>query len=413
MRGFPPIRTWLPAIGTAVPLVVLRLVILTLVLAAARQFELSQVETMSWLIAVIGLPAALSIFLSLRHRLPLTVGGNILVILFVTSLAQEFTFSELIGAAMIAGVVIMGLTVAGVADRIRHVVPIPIVYGLLAGVLAPYVIEVFSLLQVRPWIIAGAIVAYVLGQRFLPAAVPAILPALAAGLAIAAALGELNLAPRQFPAPDVRISLPDFSLEAAVTATPVIVILVLMQSTIPSVIYLQAKDFPAPAKTLNYVSGVFTTAGSLLGPAGIGLSLPYTSLAAAPEAGPHQLRHRPVYISGIAILLLMPAVGAAAGIAEAVPMALLMAVVGLAVITVLADALRHVVTGPLRFGPVFAFVVAQSELSLFGLGPFFWALVAGSLISAVLESNGLRQLRGDPQDIVTPPKRVGPQEEGR
>jgi benzoate membrane transport protein len=60
-------------------------------------------------------------------------------------------------------------------------------------------------------------------------------------------------------------------------------------------------------------------------------------------------------------------------------------VAGLALLGVLSQALTQVMTGTLRLGPLVAFVVASSGLSLFGLGAAFWALVFGTAASLVAE----------------------------
>ena len=77
--------------------------------------------------------------------------------------------------------------------------------------------------------------------------------------------------------------------------------------------------------------------------------------------------------------------GLAGELTESVPRALLVTVVALAVVPVLIRALQEVTKGPLRLGPMFAFGIALSDLSLFGLGPFFWALVGGFAISRIVE----------------------------
>ena len=58
-----------------------------------------------------------------------------------------------------------------------------------------------------------------------------------------------------------------------------------------------------------------------------------------------------------------------------------------------AQALGEMVGGPLLLRPLFAFVVASSRLTLFGLGPLFWALVIGTGVSLVLEAAALQELR--------------------
>lgn len=80
--------------------------------------------------------------------------------------------------------------------------------------------------------------------------------------------------------------------------------------------------------------------------------------------------------------------GLAAELATVIPQALLVALVGLAVVGVLSTAIQRVAEGPLLLGPIFAFAIALSDLSMFGIGSFFWALVAGIAVSLVLERDG-------------------------
>ena len=76
-----------------------------------------------------------------------------------------------------------------------------------------------------------------------------------------------------------------------------------------------------------------------------------------------------------------------------VPVSLLLAVAGLSLLPVLGQALEAITSGPLRLGPLFAFVVAVSEISLLGLGALFWALVIGTAVSMILETDALREAR--------------------
>jgi benzoate membrane transport protein len=81
-----------------------------------------------------------------------------------------------------------------------------------------------------------------------------------------------------------------------------------------------------------------------------------------------------------------------------VPPVLLLAMAGLALLPALVAALREITTGPLILGPLFAFAIALSEMSLFGLGPFFWSLVLGTAVSLVLERDGWKRLRSEAAD---------------
>jgi benzoate membrane transport protein len=83
----------------------------------------------------------------------------------------------------------------------------------------------------------------------------------------------------------------------------------------------------------------------------------------------------------------------AADLPALLPLPLLLAVAGLALLGVLSQALEQIVKGPLRLGPLVAFAVASSTLSLFGLGAAFWALVFGTLTSLLVEGDALRAFR--------------------
>jgi benzoate membrane transport protein len=49
-------------------------------------------------------------------------------------------------------------------------------------------------------------------------------------------------------------------------------------------------------------------------------------------------------------------------------------------------------------GPLFAFAISLSEISILGFGPFFWALVIGTGISLLLERDELQMVRSPVSD---------------
>jgi hypothetical protein len=47
----------------------------------------------------------------------------------------------------------------------------------------------------------------------------------------------------------------------------------------------------------------------------------------------------------------------------------------------------------LVLGPLFAFAIALSDMTVLSLGSFFWSLVLGTAISLLLERDGWKELR--------------------
>lgn len=189
------------------------------------------------------------------------------------------------------------------------------------------------------------------------------------------------------------MTLPVFTWDALLTATPVIVVLMVLQSNVPSVIFLRSQHYRPPARTLDYVSGIGTIAGSFLGPAGVSLSLPATALVAGEDAGPAPQRYRSAFLASAAFLALTPFAGFAAEATDVIPLELLLGIAGLAVIGFLAMSLQQLSAGPLTTGPLVAFAVAVSDISFLGLGPYFWALALGVLASVIVEPDRMKELR--------------------
>ena len=396
-----------PALIAGFTVVVLFFAVLSIVLTAAgpNSLNLTHEQTATWIALLYAIPMLPSAYLSLRYRTPMLLTGNVFAVIFFATLGQRFGFSDLGGAVMIAGAIVLLTALLGVTDLIARWIPAPIVSGVIAGAVLPFVIEIFSSLNtsdeagipVEVVVMVGAtLITYLVAHRVLGTRFPAIVPAFLVGVAVAAATGQLGPFPSLFHVPTFDPVAPTFSLTAIVTVTPVLVALLTVQSSIPSVIYLRGQGYDPPERLVNVLGGATTAAGSLLGPLTASLALPPTLLVAGPTAGPRELRYRALLLPiavGISIAVFA---GTASELAVLVPPVLLLTMAGLALVPALAAALEAVAAGPLVLGPLFAFAIALSEMSLFGLGPFFWSLVVGSLVSLLFEREGWKELHVAP-----------------
>lgn len=386
-------RGRLAPIGAALSITVVFLVALSIPLGVAADLELSRGELTGWILVLYGVPGALSLLLGGIRRQPLLFTGNIFVLIFVASLGGQLTWPELVGASMAAGATVLVLGVAGLTDRLALWLPAPVVFGVLAGAVLPFFVGLFDALGDLRLVVGATLVTYLAGRRLVEPRVPAVLPALIVGLVAAGLTGGLGAPVRELGMPVAAITLPEFSVAALVTATPVIVVLITLQANAPSVVFLRAQGYTPPERAVTLTSGAGTLLGSLFGPMGVSLSLPATALTAGPDAGHHSIRHRAVLMAGAASVVIALLAGYASEVETLIARPLLLAVIGLAVVGVFTSALQQVVAGPLTLGPVFAFGIAVSDLSLLGLGPFFWALVAGLAISRLVERDAWRQLQ--------------------
>ncbi|MBA3691342.1 MAG: benzoate/H(+) symporter BenE family transporter [Actinobacteria bacterium] len=415
LRTSAELRRTAPALIASIPVAIVFLAVLGIVLTAAgpNGLDLTDAQTSGWIAVLYGLPSVIALVLTIRYRQPLLVTGNVFAIIFFVSLGDRIGFAELAGASMLAGAIVFGASVLGLTGRMAGWIPAPIVHGLIAGAVMPFVVNVFTSLSTShqgvrtpsgpPLMVAGALLAYLVSQRLFGPRLPPILPALLAGLLVAALTGQLGAFPTSFALPHLELLHPAFSWTASATATPVLVALLTVQSNIPSVIYLRSQGFDPPERVLNLVSGIGTVVGSLLGPIAVSLALPPALLTAGPGAGEPSLRYRSVYLPVAVGLLIALFASTASDLAVLVPPTLLLAMAGLALVGALVSALKEVAHGPLILGPVFSFAIALSDMTLFGLGPFFWSLVLGASISLLVEREGWRRLRADVSTLADRP----------
>lgn len=410
------LRRTLPALIAGLTVTIVFLAVLSIVLTAAgpHGMGLSERRTSGWIALIYGLPMLPSLVLTLRYRMPLLLTGNIFALIFFVSLGDRIGFPELAGASILAGAIVLVTAVFGLTGQLAAWIPAPIVQGLIAGAVMPFVINIFSSLSTSegaarvPIMVGCAVLAYLLSQRFLGTRLPPILPAFLAGFLAAALTGQLGAFPSTFALPGLEFIRPEFSWTAIATVTPVLLALMTVQSNVPSVIYLRGQGYHPPERILNVVSGAGTLLGSLFGPITVSLALPPLLVTAGPTAGDRAIRYRSVYLPVVGGLLIAVFATTAADLAVLVPTVLLLTMAGLALVPALAVALREISKGPLVLGPVFAFAIALSKMTVFGLGPFFWSLVLGTAVSLLLEREGWKRLSSEAAEADEAPANPTP-----
>lgn len=168
-------------LAASIPITIFSLAALSLPLATAQSLELSSRQTGTWLFALYAAPGLASIVLTLAYRQPLLVAWHSAVVAFVASLSQTVPYTDLLGAMAVAGFVVAALGALGLTTRVAALVPTPVVFGVVAGNVLPFVVGTFEALQSEGLLVGAALAAYLVGRRALPPRVPPVLPALVVG----------------------------------------------------------------------------------------------------------------------------------------------------------------------------------------------------------------------------------------
>ncbi len=388
-----PPRSLLPAIGVAIPILIFSITLISLLLAVAETFGLSTHQTSTLIVTSYGVSSLLSLAMTLAYRQPLFLIWSSTGLIFIASFADVYSYLDMLGATFVAGAAVLILGVLGLSSWLAKLVPIAVVLGVLAGLVMPFVVRIFTDLDAEPVIVGATVAAYLLARRLLPPTIPPLLPALIVGAVVAAMLGDLHRLSSDWALPGGVLMRPHFSWHAILTVSPVLVVLMVALSNLSAVVYLRSQDYDPPERMIDITAGICTMMSAFLAPVPVNMGHFVTPLTAGPDAGAHHRRHWSVYLTSGGLLLVALTANLAGALPSAVPIALLFAVAGLGLDPVLSNALTEMAKGPLRLGPLFAFVVASSELSLGGFGSAFWALVIGMAVTLLLEQNEWRAVR--------------------
>jgi benzoate membrane transport protein len=385
----------------AFPVTIFCVAALSFPLTLARQLGVSGTAAASWITVLYGMPGALSVGLAWRYRQPLLVAWSIPGMVLATTFVGHVAFAQLCGATAVAGASVLLIGAFGLTEHVARSVPAAIVMAMVAGAVLPYVAGMFTAIGTAPAIIGGAFVAYILGRAALPARIPAVLPAVIVGLAAAALTGNLSVSQFRWSPPAVLWVGPVFDWTTIIAYAPVLAMVMSASSNLASVVYVKSQGYAAPARVIDVLTGAGTLAGSFFGLVPVCMAAFLAAPTAGPEAGDHGVRHWSVYFSGAGLLLIAIFGGVAADLLKIVPLSLLLALAGLALVGVLGSTLREALHGPITLGPLVAFAVAVSHLSYLGFSSLFWALVLGTATSLVLERDGLRAVHHGPEGGTT------------
>ena len=137
---------------------------LPLHLEVAGQLGLDRGTASSWIFIIWFTASLLSIGLTLKYRIPLAITWSIPGLIYLGALAGQFTFAELVGANLMAGIMILLFGIGGLGRRIMVWLPLPIIMGMFSGSILTYVTRMVEA-GVNDVLVAGITLgAYLVGR---------------------------------------------------------------------------------------------------------------------------------------------------------------------------------------------------------------------------------------------------------
>jgi benzoate membrane transport protein len=358
-------------------------------IGVAAQLGLDPAQTSSWIFVVWSTSAASSVALSLIFRQPLPITWSIPGLVYLGTLAGHFTFPEIVGANLVAGLLIVAVGLLGIGGRILAWLPLPVAMGMFAGSILGDVINLVSATIDDTLIAGAAVVGYAAGRLVaIPRLPPLGLAALFGGLAVTLTHqlqpAAIAWSPPVLVAPQVTLSLP-----AIVAVSLPMVVLTIGLGNVQGLGFLLSQGYRTPVNLVTVVVGINSVFNALLGGHPAIVARTGVSILAGPDAGPAAGRYWGSVIAASLTLLIAVAASPLAALLDALPHPYVVTLAGLAILSSFQDALRKGFGGPLRFGATVAFVLSATPFAVAGVSSAFWALLAGLVASLVVERDDL------------------------
>ena len=365
-----------------------------IILSAGSRGGLDEVALASWIFAAFAVNGAITIGMSLAYRQPLAFFWTIPGTVLVGAGLQTLTISELIGAYLLTGLMLLTLGLTGWIKLAMERLPMPIVMGMVAGVFVEFGLDWIRAFETDFFLVAAmtavffALAAIPNAQQFMPpmigVLVIGILVLFLQGSAVATQPydGPVLAAPRLF--------LPEFSLAATLELVLPLTITVIATQNAQGIIILRSAGHSPPVNSLTAMCGAGSLVAALFGC--VSTCLTGASNALLVSSGAKERQWIGGVILGVIAILFGAFAPAVTNLLIATPTAFLSTLAGLALLRTLQSAFQTSFGEGFTSGALVAFLVTFAGLPILNIGSPFWGLVFGVITSLLIERQSFLKL---------------------
>jgi len=357
-----------------------------IILTVGTNGGLSEGQIASWIFGVFFINGLITILFCRLYRQPLaffwTIPGTVLVGQSLTHLG----FAEVVGAYYATALLMLVLGATGWVKRAMALVPLPIVMGMVAGVFLRFGLDLVHAVFADTGIAAPMVVVWLalsalpqLGRRC-----PPIIGALVAGALAVLVSGHFDLsAPMQLELIRPVIQAPHWSAAAMVELVVPLAITVLVVQNGQGFAVLKAAGHNPPVNAVTVACGVGSALAASVGAVSTCLTGPTNAIITG--SGERRRQYTAgIVVGSLAILFGLLAPTFTRLLLNA-PRSFVATLAGLAMLRVLQTAFVAAFANSFSLGALVAFLVTVADVPLLNVGAAFWGLIAGLVVSALLE----------------------------
>jgi benzoate membrane transport protein len=355
-----------------------------LVLEAARAVGADADQATSWVVALCVAIAVTTLYLSLRHRMPIVTAWSTPGAAVIAAGGAGIGINEAVGVFIVAALLVVATAMIRPFGQLVERIPKTLAAAMLAGILLPFCLEVALQIPVLPLLVLLLVAVFFLVQVWSQTlGVPIIL---ALGIAVAAASGLIDQSCCTVTVSHVQLVSPEFRLQSAIGLALPLYIVTMASQNLAGLAVLKADGYSPSARSCFGSTGIVSLLATPFGGHGVCLAAITAAICTGPAVDPdsdRRWRVGPVY--ALCYLVFAVFSESMVELLLALPAALIATFVGLALFGPLVGSVKTALAGGNveTKAAVVTFVVAASGVTFAGVGAAPWSLAAGLAILAL------------------------------
>ena len=348
-----------------------------IVIEAARQAGVSESQLISWLL-VLGLAMGLStLYFSWRFKMPVITAWSTPGAFFLISTAGDFSLAEITGAFLFAG--ILSLLAARSRMLMRGIERIPpaLSAAMLAGILLPYCLGIFTSVQDYPLLSTLFILIYLLGSRWFPRYLMLVLLVIAALAALM--ITGTSSKPIRFALPALEWVMPVFNSAAVISIGLPLFLITTLSQNLPGISIQHSHGYKPDNRFVLTGIALVQLFSAPFGGFMINLAAITAAICMADNVDENPARrYLAGVVAGVGYCLAGLFAVTIALIFTQMPLVVTSLLAGLALLSTLQSSLlRSLHDAPYRQGAMLTLLCSASGLSLVGISAPVWGLLVG------------------------------------
>lgn len=355
------------------------------VLAAMKGLGANDGQILSIIFVATAGYGLLSIFLSLRYKMPLSIvwstpGAAMLVAAGTLNLG----FPVAVGSFIMSGVL---LTLTGLwpaLGRLVSSIPKPIASAMLAGVIFSFCIAPFKEIATNPMVVLPALLVWLVLYRFATIwAAPAAIATMGIVIAFTSKFENTSFS----LIPHVEFTMPQFTLTGLISIAIPLYLVTMASQNIPGIAIMKTYDFEVPFRPVMVTTGLASILSAPIGGFAFNLAAITAAINANEHAHPdHKKRYLASVYGGVVYLVLALLAVPFVSFVLTVEKDLILAMAGIALFATITSAMTSATEdAQLRLPAIITFLIGASGFAVWGIGAAFWALASGVVVWQVLK----------------------------